>query len=109
MNGTAGAIDDLPPGHDGEWWYRTTGGISGPVSSAELRRLHAGGPLGADTLVWRDGFGHHWRRLVDAPPALDSPGPPVDDHGRWAASFARFEAEPGKAQWSWLGLLGPLA
>ena len=101
--------DDLAPPVDGEWWYRATGGTSGPVSTAELRRLSSGGPLDGDTPVWRKGDGAHWRRLAEALAPAQRSGPPAADHGRWAKTFAAIEANPRKLRWSWLGLLGPIA
>ena len=109
MSSLAATLNDMTPAAEAEWWYRTAGGTAGPVSAAELRRLSSDGPLGGDTLVWRKGFGDHWRRLVEALAPAEKVGPPLVDYGRWAKAFAAVEANPGKLQWSWLGVFGPLA
>ena len=39
-----------------QWYYESDGHQRGPVSSADLKSMAASGEIGADTLIWKDGF-----------------------------------------------------
>ncbi len=111
MTDVAGAESIIPSNGDTTWWYKDGEKSKGSASADELGRLAAIGILRADTLVWQEGFGTHWKRLEET--GLWTPtaakGPPFD-HGRWSQAFAKIDADPKARPWSFLGLIfGSLA
>ena len=75
-----------------DWYYATADGQHhGPLPTGEMLALAARGTIGADTLVWREGYAQ-WRPLAEAgelapptmPPAIPAAAPatPASSHPR---------------------------
>ena len=49
-----------------EWYYLRGDEPEGPVSAETLRSMSYEKLVNADTLVWNEAYGDHWKRLSDS-------------------------------------------
>jgi TM2 domain-containing membrane protein YozV len=76
-----------------EWYYSHDGERHGPVSTDELKELAAGGKLGPDDLVWKDGM-DNWIPAGKVKNLLPHAGGPALAPARAPARVANMEHLP---------------